>query len=58
MAPSQVDSTISSVTVESMSQHIIHEITVGATDCPDIKCGFIGEIGCCFPLYGILHHIF
>merc|ERR1719445_713864 len=29
---------------------MIDELTIGAFDCPDVKCGFIGEIGCNYPL--------
>ena len=40
----------STITVERMAQHMIEELTIGAFDCPDVKCGFIGEIGCNYPL--------
>ena len=33
------------------------EINFGSFDCPDVKCGFIGEIGCCYPLYGKFQNI-
>ena len=39
-------------TVEEMTQHIVDELTVGAVDCPEVKCGFIGEIGCQYPVMG------
>ena len=42
-----------SATIDSMSNHIIDELTIGSFDCPEIKCGFIGEIGCNFPLLGM-----
>ena len=35
-----------------MTTHMINELTTGAIDCPEIKCGFIGEVGCGFPLHG------
>ena len=35
-----------------MTKHIIDELTIGSFDCPEIKCGFIGEVGCSFPLHG------
>jgi len=36
--------------VEEICSSIVSDITVGA-DGTDIKCGVIGEIGCCWPLY-------
>jgi len=50
VAPSQKESTLNSLTVETMTQHIVSELNDGAFDCPDVKCGFIGEVGCCHPL--------
>ena len=35
-----------------MTTHMINELTTGAIDCPEIKCGFIGEVGCGYPLHG------
>ena len=35
-----------------MVKHMTDEINFGSFDCPEVKCGFIGEIGCCYPLYG------
>ena len=35
-----------------MVKHMTDEINFGSFDYPDVKCGFIGEIGCCYPLYG------
>jgi len=48
--PCQNSDFVSSATIEKMSNHIIDELTIGSFDCPEIKCGFIGEIGCNFPL--------
>ena len=56
--PCQNSDFVSSATIEKMSKHIIDELTVGSFDCPEIKCGFIGEIGCNFPLYGIITNTF
>ena len=33
-----------------MTKHMVDEITIGSIDFPDVKCGFIGEIGCQYPL--------
>ena len=52
MAPCQKESNVNSLTVETMTEHIVNELTNGAFDCPDVKCGFIGEVGCSHPLYG------
>ena len=52
VAPCQKESNVSSLTVETMTQHIVNELNNGAFDCPDVKCGFIGEVGCSHPLYG------
>ena len=41
--PCQNSDFVSSATIEKMSKYIIDELTVGSFDCPDIKCGFIGE---------------
>ncbi|XP_050733673.1 phosphotriesterase-related protein-like isoform X1 [Eriocheir sinensis] len=38
------------LSVEDMANTITHELTTGCKDAPHIKCGFIGEIGCSFPL--------
>ena len=43
---------LDNATIELMTTHMINELTTGAIDCPDIKCGFIGEVGCGFPLHG------
>ena len=48
-------------TVETMTEHIVNQLTNGAFDCPDVKCGFIGEVGCSHPLYGkinVIHNAF
>lgn len=42
------------LSVEDMANTIAHELTTGCKDAPHIKCGFIGEIGCSFPLNGEL----
>ena len=39
-------------TVESMTEHIMNELNIGAFDCPEIKCGFIGEVGSSYPILG------
>ena len=38
--------------MEKLTEHIVSELNNGAFDCPEVKCGFIGEIGCCDPLDG------
>ncbi len=53
MAPSQDQATRDNATVESMTKHIVNELTVGSVEDPEIKCGFIGEVGCCTPLFGM-----
>jgi hypothetical protein len=57
VAPCQKDSVLNSATVESMTKHILDELTIGAFDDPEVKCGFIGEVGCCSPLYGRLYQL-
>ena len=57
MEPCQNSDFVSSATIEKMSNHIIDELTIGSFDCPEIKCGFIGEIGCNFPLLGMKTNI-
>ena len=52
--PCQNSDFVSSATLESMTRHMINELTIGSFDCPDVKCGFIGEIGCNYPLLGNL----
>ena len=52
--PCQNSDFVSSATVESMTRHMVNELTIGSFDCPDVKCGFIGEIGCNYPLLGKL----
>ena len=32
--------------------HIMNELNIGAFDCPEIKCGFIGEVGSSYPILG------
>jgi len=49
VADAQKDETLKR-TIEEMTQHIVDELTVGAVDCPEVKCGFIGEIGCQYPV--------
>jgi len=49
VAPTQKESTLNS-SVEKLTEHIVSELNNGAFDCPEVKCGFIGEIGCCDPL--------
>ena len=51
VAPTQKESTLNS-SVEKLTEHIVSELNNGAFDCPEVKCGFIGEIGCCDPLDG------
>ena len=38
--------------MEKLTEHIVNELNNGAFDCPEVRCGFIGEIGCCDPLDG------
>ena len=35
-----------------MCDHMVKELTVGCLDQPDIKAGFIGEIGITYPMTG------
>ncbi len=51
VAPAQSQSDLGSLTVESMTGHIQGELEQGAFDCAQVKCGFIGEIGCSYPLH-------
>ena len=51
VAPAQSQSDLDSLTVESMTGHIQGELEQGAFDCAQVKCGFIGEIGCSYPLH-------
>jgi hypothetical protein len=42
---------------------MVNELTTGCVDQPDVKCGFIGEVGSGWPLHGGFHktaltHIF
>ena len=37
-------------TSESMCAHMVKELTEGCLDQPDIKAGFIGEIGITYPM--------
>ena len=57
LEPSQNSFFANSVTLETMAKHMTDEINFGSFDCPDVKCGFIGEIGCCYPLYGKFQNI-
>ena len=57
LEPSQNSFFANSVTLETMVKHMTDEINFGSFDCPDVKCGFIGEIGCCYPLYGKFQNI-
>ena len=43
VAPTQKESTLNS-SVEKLTEHIVSELNNGAFDCPEVKCGFIGEI--------------
>ena len=52
MAPYQSKSLLNTATVETMTNFMNDELTIGAFDCPEIRCGFIGEIGCSYPLHG------
>lgn len=40
------------ISVEQMVDVMSRELTIGCEDAPDVKCGFIGEVGCSWPLYG------
>ena len=37
---------------------MIDDLTIGTVECPEIKCGFIGEIGSDYPMKGINHSNF
>ena len=52
LASAQTESNLNSSTIESMTKHIVSELNDGAYDCPDVKCGLIGEVGCSYPLHG------
>lgn len=62
VASCQAKSLLTSATIENMTLFMNNELTVGIQDCPDIKCGFIGEIGTSWPLHGFFQtpsfHIF
>ena len=45
---------LNTATIESMTKHMVDELTIGAYDCPEIKCGFIGEVGSSYPIIGKL----
>jgi hypothetical protein len=37
---------------EDMCDLMLEELTTGCVDQPDVKCGFIGEVGSGWPLHG------
>jgi hypothetical protein len=37
---------------EEMCSLMVNELTTGCVDQPDVKCGFIGEVGSGWPLHG------
>ena len=37
---------------------MVDELTIGAYDCPEIKCGFIGEVGSSYPIIGKIFILF
>jgi hypothetical protein len=41
------------LSVEDMSDMMTSELLNGCVDDPSVKAGFIGEIGCCYPMNGI-----
>jgi hypothetical protein len=43
---------MSGLSVESMAKMMTSELMDGCLDDPTVKAGFIGEIGCCFPING------
>ena len=51
MAGAQTQETLS-LTSEKMADVMTKELREGCIDDPSIKCGFIGEVGCSFPLHG------
>ena len=34
---------------------MINDLTIGTVECPEIKCGFIGEVGSNYPMKGIYY---
>ncbi len=40
------------LSVEDMSKMMTSELLDGCVDDPSVKAGFIGEIGCCYPMNG------
>jgi predicted metal-dependent phosphotriesterase family hydrolase len=38
---------------EEMCSLMVNELTTGCVDQPDVKCGFIGEVGSGWPLHGV-----
>lgn len=41
---------------EEMCNLMLTELTTGCVDYPDVKCGFIGEVGSGWPLHGECCH--
>ena len=41
---------------EDMCNLMLRELTAGCVDYPDVKCGFIGEVGSGWPLHGECCH--
>ena len=40
------------LSVESMAQTMTSELLEGCVDDKSVKAGFVGEIGCCYPMNG------
>ena len=58
MAAYQKQRVLNTATIESLTKHMIDDLTIGTVECPEIKCGFIGEIGSDYPMKGINHSNF
>ena len=58
MAAYQKQRFLNTATIESLTKHMIDDLTIGTVECPEIKCGFIGEIGSDYPMKGINHSNF
>ena len=39
--------------MEDMTKYMVKELTEGCNDDPTIQCGFIGEVGCSYPLLDV-----
>ncbi len=43
------------LSVELMAQAMTSELLDGCQDDKSVKAGFVGEIGCCYPMNGLLN---